>query len=335
LVRHRSRKAWRRRAGKIAELERAGKYAETIPLAQAMLANREKGLPSRDLAGALNNLAQLYGDVGRNADAEPLQKRALAIMEKAVGLDSLEMAPELGNLAALYVRQRRYADSEPLFKRALLVREGALGQSHSDVGQSSNNLATLYERQDRHADSEPLFKRALAIYEKAAGPEHPAVATVLNNLGRVLKSEGCTADAEPLIKCSLALREKLLGRDHPDVAWLLNNLADLYQREQRFCRRRAAVQARVVDPQTSCRFRSSRHTMALVNNPASLYQEQGRLSDALPLAERMIGLGRAQARAALPVLLDAGRRQLMPQKKVWTMPSMWFSTAPNRRRRPL
>ena len=89
-------------SAKIAELERAGKYAEAIPLAQAMLANQEKGPPNRDLAGALNNLAQLYGDVGRDADAEPLYKRALAIMEKSVGLDSVEMAPELGNLGALY-----------------------------------------------------------------------------------------------------------------------------------------------------------------------------------------------------------------------------------------
>src|SRR5438445_11570399 len=80
-------------SAKIAELERAGKYAESIPLAQAMLANQEKGPPSRDLAGALNNLAQLYGDVGRDADAEPLHKRALAIMEKSVGRDSVEMAP--------------------------------------------------------------------------------------------------------------------------------------------------------------------------------------------------------------------------------------------------
>ena len=44
-------------SAKIAELSRAGKYAEAIPLAQAMLANLEKGPPSRDLGGALNNLA--------------------------------------------------------------------------------------------------------------------------------------------------------------------------------------------------------------------------------------------------------------------------------------
>jgi CHAT domain-containing protein/tetratricopeptide (TPR) repeat protein len=259
-------------SAKIAELERAGKYAEAIPLAQAMLANQEKGPPNRDLGGALNNLAQLYGDVGRDAEAEPLHKRALAIMEQAVGLDSVLIAPELNNLAALYERQLRYAEAEPLFKRALSVRERALGQSHPDVGQSLNNLATLYEREDRHADSEPLFKRALTIYEKAAGPEHPAVATVLNNLGQVVKSEGRTADAEPLIKRALSIREQAVGFDHPD-------------------------------------------TVASVNNLASLYQAQGRIGDAWPLVERMIGLGRAQARVALPVLLDAGRQQLMPQEK--------------------
>src|SRR4029077_18056393 len=174
--------------------------------------------------------------------------------------------------------------------------------------------ATLYEREDRHDDSEPLFRRALAIYEKAAGPEHPAAATVLNNLGQVVKSEGRTADAEPLIKRSLAIREKVLGRDHPDVARSLNNLADLYQREQRYAdaeplfKRALSIREQAVGADHP-------ETLALVNNLASLYQEQGRIGDALPLTERTIGLGRAQARVALPVLFDAGRQQLMPQEK--------------------
>ena len=42
---------------------------------------------------ALNNLALLYGSQGRDAEAEPLFKRALAIMEKTVGLDSPTSRP--------------------------------------------------------------------------------------------------------------------------------------------------------------------------------------------------------------------------------------------------
>jgi CHAT domain-containing protein/Tfp pilus assembly protein PilF len=301
-------------SAKIAELSRAGKYAEAIPLAQAMVANLEKGPAGRDLGGALNNLAQLYGSVGRDVDAEPLSKRSISILEKAVGLDSVEIAPELSNLAALYERQGRYVEAEPLFKRALALREKSLPPNHPDVGQSLNNLATLYERQDRHADSEPLFKRALSIYEKAVGPDHPAVATLLNNLGQVYKSEGREADAQPLIKRSLAIREKVLGRDHPDVARSLNNLADLYQRQGRYAdaeplfQRALSIREQAVGP-------GHPDTIASVNNLASLYQAEGRTADALPLVERMIANGSAQLRVALPVLLAAQRQQIISIEK--------------------
>src|ERR1700756_1417435 len=58
-------------SARINALGSAGKYSEAIPLAEAMLANLEKGPPPRNLAGAMNNLAQLYGDVGRDSEAEP------------------------------------------------------------------------------------------------------------------------------------------------------------------------------------------------------------------------------------------------------------------------
>jgi CHAT domain-containing protein/Tfp pilus assembly protein PilF len=302
-------------SGKVIQLMRAGKYAEALPLAQAMVAQLEKGPPSRDLGGALNNLAQVYGDMGRDAEAEPLYQRSLAVMEKAVGLDSADMAPALNNLAALYQRQFRYAEAEPLFKRALALREKALPPGHPDAGQSLNNLATLYERQDRHSDSEPLFKRALAIYQKVPGAD-PAVATLLNNLGQVYKAEGRYADAEPAIKQSLAIREKVLGRDHVDVARSLNNLADLYQRQDRFAeaepiyQRALSVRERTVGPDHP-------DTVASLNNLASLYQAQGRTSDALPLVERMMAGGRAQLGVALAVLLDAQKKRQMEADKAF------------------
>jgi hypothetical protein len=51
---------------RIAELSRAGKYSEAIPLAQRQLESLEKtyGPLNRDVAASLNNLALLYGDQG-------------------------------------------------------------------------------------------------------------------------------------------------------------------------------------------------------------------------------------------------------------------------------
>src|SRR5262249_13121382 len=66
---------------KILELYNAGRYADAIPIAQQVLAIREKALgrDHPDVATALNNLALLYRGQGRYADAEPLYQRALAI----------------------------------------------------------------------------------------------------------------------------------------------------------------------------------------------------------------------------------------------------------------
>jgi CHAT domain-containing protein/Tfp pilus assembly protein PilF len=301
-------------SAKINALGSAGKFNEAIPLAQAMVANLDKGTPSRDLAGALNNLAQLYGEVGRDAEAEPLYMRALAIMETAVGLDSVNIAPELNNLAALYQRQLRYAEAEPLFKRALVLSEKQLPANHPDIGRALNNLATCYEKQDRHAESEALTRRALALYEKVAGPKSPAVATLLNNLGQIVKVQGRYADAEPMIRRSLAIREKVLGVSHPDVARSLNNLGDLCQRQQRFAeaetlfKRALAIREQAVGPEHP-------DTAASVNNLASLLQAEGRAGDAIPLIERMIASGHAQQGIALAVLYDAQQQQIMPTEK--------------------
>ena len=300
------------RSAKVSALSDAGKYAEAIALAQAMANELEKSQPnSRNHAGALNNLAQLYSEVGRDAEAEPLYKRAIAIMEK---VGSSDIAPELTNLAALYQRQGRYDEAEPLFKRALALWERAHGPSHPDVGKALNNLATVYEREDRHADAEPLLRRALVIYQKAAGPENPAVATVLDNIGQVVKSEGRYADAEPPIRQSLLIREKLLGREHPDVARALNNLADLYEREGRAADaeplylRALAIRQGALGPDHPSVATSQ-------NNLAAFYQGQGRTADALPLIEKTLASGRAQPKSALAVLFASSARKLMPQDK--------------------
>src|SRR5258708_38836305 len=68
------------RGAHIEELSRAGKYSESIPLARQVLADTEKahGPDDRDVACALNNPALLYIDVGHDAEAEPMHKRAIA-----------------------------------------------------------------------------------------------------------------------------------------------------------------------------------------------------------------------------------------------------------------
>lgn len=301
-------------SARINALRSAGKYAEALPLAQAMVASLEKTSNNRDLAAALNNLAQIYGDRGHDDQAEPLYKRAIALMEKGTGQGSVEIAPLLNNLAALYQRQSRFTEAEPLFKRALAVSEKSLSREHPDVGRALNNLATLYVKQEHFADAEPLFQRALAIYQKVAGPEHPAVATVLNNIGQVDRDLNRDADAEAPIKRSLAIREKVLGPDHPDVARSLNNLAGLYEHQQRYAeaeplyRRALSIRERALGPDHP-------DVATSTSNLANFLQGSGRTADALPFAEKTLAGNRAQLRVVLPVLYAARQQALLASDK--------------------
>jgi tetratricopeptide (TPR) repeat protein len=88
----------------------------------------------------------LYQAQGRNADAEPLYKRALATWEKALGPDHGVVAQSVNELANLYQKQGRFADAEPLYKRALAIREKTFGPDHGLVAQSVNELANLCVR---------------------------------------------------------------------------------------------------------------------------------------------------------------------------------------------
>ena len=115
-----------------------------------------------NVAASLSNLALVYQAQGRDAEAEPLCQRALAINEKALGPDHPDVAVSLNNLALVYQARGRYADAEPLFKRSLTIREKALGPDHPDVAHSLNNLAALYQVQGRDADALSVVQKVIA-----------------------------------------------------------------------------------------------------------------------------------------------------------------------------
>ncbi len=90
-------------------------YAQAEKLLLAALKEAEKfGEQDPRLATSLNNLAALYHAQGKYAQAEPLQRRALAILEKTQGPEHPNVASSLNNLAELYREQGKYEQAKPL-----------------------------------------------------------------------------------------------------------------------------------------------------------------------------------------------------------------------------
>ena len=231
---------------------------EALPRHYPAVAKSELGVEEAVDARSLNNLAMVYHDQGRYAEAEPLYQRSLKMLEETFGSDHPAVAATLSNLAALYQDQGRYAEAERLCQRSVAILEKAFGPEHLQLAAGLHNLALVYEHQGRNSEAELLYRRTLTILERVLEPEHFGIASILNNLARVYFREGRDTEAEPLYRRSLAILEKTVGADHPAVAESLKNLADLYRNEGRaeeaetLYRRSEAIRAAVGGALKTC-----------------------------------------------------------------------------------
>jgi tetratricopeptide (TPR) repeat protein len=136
-------------------------YAKSERLLQTALREAEKfGVDDPRLAVTLHNLANLAATQGKAAEAEPLDRRALAILEKVRGPDHSQTAVVRLGLADLLAGQGRDAEAEADYRGALRAFEKVLGPGHPIVATTLERYAALLRRTGRTAEAEQLEARA-------------------------------------------------------------------------------------------------------------------------------------------------------------------------------
>jgi len=301
------------------KLRAAGKTAEAIAAAEAMLAIERKVLPEghADLAGSLGWLAELHVEREDFAAAIAAQREALAILrkrrgesdwrvidarwaltdvERLAGMDRdprarLAEAGRLNRTVENLYRAGRYAEAMPAALQALAIRKAVLGARHPDTATSLNNLAALLYAQGDYAAARPLLEQALAIRKAVLGARQPDTATSLNNLAALLYAQGDYAAAKPLLEQALAIRKAVYGEHHPDTATSLNNLAELLEAQGDYAAAQPLYeQALAIDKEAPEKHPG--YTTDL-NNLAGLLYKQGDYAAAQPLLEQALLITKA------------------------------------------
>jgi tetratricopeptide (TPR) repeat protein len=250
----------------------------------------------------LNNMANLYYQQGKYAEAEPLFQMALDMREEVLGPEHPLVASPLHGLSLLYQDQGKYAEAEPLCRRALHIWEQALGPTHPQIAEPLNSLANLCCRQGKYAEAEPLYQRALHILEQGLSPAHLQVAYPLCGLANLYAEQRKYTEAESLFQRALYIRERILGTTHPEVAYPLHGLALLYYEQGKYAEAEPLFQ-RVLGIWESTLGSRHHQVAALLQNLANLYAEQGKYTEAEPLYQRALlileqGLGPAHPQVA-------------------------------------
>ena len=115
--------AWENYSDAGRERYEQARYAEAEELFFAALKEAESfGEKDTRLATTLNELALLFTDQGKYAEAEPFFQRSLAIREKALGPEHPDVATSLENYAFLLQEMDRNTEADELAERARAIR---------------------------------------------------------------------------------------------------------------------------------------------------------------------------------------------------------------------
>ncbi|MFA6140345.1 MAG: alpha/beta hydrolase [Hyphomicrobium sp.] len=159
-------------AEKVAELRQAGKTAEALTAARRALdsAIQNEGRDSRAAAQAMTTVAELYVETGNNAEAEPLFRRALEILQ-ASGAGADEIAAVEKQLAQVREAQgrtapmrtarraaRRGLTARPEPQPEVQARRTLAPPSPAEAGAPEWDVMPIYYGTDR--GEEPNEKRA-------------------------------------------------------------------------------------------------------------------------------------------------------------------------------
>ncbi len=255
------------------------------------------------LSYAASQLGSFLLHAAQYAEADPLLRRSLEIMERSLGKDHPEVAIRLSNLAQLLKDTNRLAEAEPLMRRSLEIVERSFSKDHARVAIPLNNLAHLLQATNRLAEAEPLMRRSLEIDERSFGEDHPDVAIRLNNLAHLLQATNRLAEAEPLMRRSLEIDERSFGKDHPRVASRLNNLAQLLQATSRLAEAEPLMRRSLEIDERSFG-RDHPNVARDLSNLAALLQATNRRAEAEPLMRRSLeiderSLGKDHPKVAL------------------------------------
>ncbi|KAI9903679.1 hypothetical protein N3K66_000208 [Trichothecium roseum] len=171
-----------------------------------------------------HNLADIFGQQGRWAEAESLYALVLEGEKRLHGADHEDIATMTG-LASAIESQGRYDEAERLQVSLLALSCRLYGEDHPDTLTAMMNLAWTQARQRRYADAELLQADVLTRAIDLLGPDHPQTLAAKVTLSTTYYKQGRYAEAEPLESSAFEARKRLFGEDHPDTLVAMHNLA--------------------------------------------------------------------------------------------------------------
>jgi tetratricopeptide (TPR) repeat protein len=269
------------------ELWQQGKQAEAFAmLADARsLAGQIWGEETYTVANLVDQQARWQLTLGDHAAAEALFRQALAVREKVFTREHPDTIASLSALALVMQAGGRNDEAEPLLREACERASKLWGETNVEYAGHLNNLAMLLHEMGRDAEAIDLMTKATEIRRRALGEQHPVVGLSYLNLGTAYYAMQNFQQAAPLFRQALAIFESSFGAGHPRTRLARSNLGLTVMALGDYAEAEELLRA---DLEWTCKNLGEQHPDYAegLGRLASLYGNQGRYEESLPLAEQ-------------------------------------------------
>ncbi|MFL6448529.1 MAG: tetratricopeptide repeat protein [Bryobacteraceae bacterium] len=191
------------------------------------LAEEEKssGPESPRVAVLLHEYALALRTRHRDAEAEPILRRALAIQQSAPKANPQLTVGVLNTLGNLLEGRGELDEAEKLERVALSLAEAKFGPESPQLATTCTNLADVLWNKKNLQEAATLYRRAVSIDKSLYGPDRPETAADIANLGMLMNEAGQSAASVALLKQALAIYEKALGGNSDEAKFVREHLA--------------------------------------------------------------------------------------------------------------
>jgi CHAT domain-containing protein/tetratricopeptide (TPR) repeat protein len=174
---------------------------------------------------AVNQLAVLYGTLGRYSEMEALAKRNLSKLQKEGASFEILTTVNYQQLGRISVIRGQYAEAVSYFKKAIEI-ERRIPDENAGCD-ACNDLAEVYLRQGRYDDAEKAAKTALDINTRIFSDKLPSASSAQLVLAQSYFGRKRYADAESVFSLVAKNIGTFWGPEHASMVSPLVGLAEV------------------------------------------------------------------------------------------------------------
>jgi tetratricopeptide (TPR) repeat protein len=260
-------------------------------------------LPAELQGRYLDCWASILYDCGQYAEAMPLYKRSLGILEKALGPVDPLVVTTLNGMAGLLTSQGKYEEALRLYDRSLHILS-LLGVAEEPlVATILGGKGLVMSRLGKDKEALQIYYRSLRIQEKRLPQDHLDVATTLGSIAGLQRKQGKYGEAMRLYERSRLIKENALGPMNPEIATTLGGIALLLKSQGKYedalplFEKSLSIKEKALGPEHLSVART-------LHNMAGLLESQGKYEEALQLCERSLSIKEKALGLENPLLVN-------------------------------